>query len=165
MKMKIKAKQRLKADDSAAKETSSPHDSTLNNVLKHIVEASNAANLIKHTLRGAGDNQRSSLLRELQETLDQAAQTVHDIKAELQEQVVDSEPSETAESISAMLLSNSEPVVDADIVSDGSAFETLTDGDPSQDEPIVQELTEDDGGIQPADEQSLLMDDIPYRRA
>ncbi len=167
--MKIEAKQRLLADD-GGEEKDSPHDSTLNNILKHIVEASNAANMLKHTLRGAGDNQKSSLLRELQSSLDRAAQNVHDIRSELQVEELDNGDEgdiapEDANSVAAMLLSNSEPVVDADRVSDGSAFETLTDGDPDQDEPIVQLLTEDDGGIEPASEQPLLMDDIPFRRA
>ncbi len=42
----------------------------------------------------------------------------------------------------------------------GLAFETLNDGLDSQEEPIVQELTHDDGGVEPAEEQELLMDDI-----
>ena len=163
--MKIEAKQRLLAEQ---EEQDSPHDSTLNNILKHIVEASNAANLLKHTLRGSGDSQKSNMLRELQVALDKAAQEVHDIKSELQadQQTDDDSQSapETPESIAAMLLSTSEPTVDSDLVSDGSAFETLNDGDPDQDEPLVQDLTKDDGDIQPADEQVLLMDDIPYRR-
>ena len=52
-------------------------------------------------------------------------------------------------------------VVEADLdMEDGVAFDTLIDGDPSQEEPEVQELTRDDGGIEEAPEQSLLMDDI-----
>jgi hypothetical protein len=42
----------------------------------------------------------------------------------------------------------------------GFSFDTLNDGSESQEEPIVQELTHDDGGVEPADEQELLMDDI-----
>ena len=44
---------------------------------------------------------------------------------------------------------------------DGVAFDTLVDGDPSTDEPEVQKVTHDDGGIEKADpDQELLMDDI-----
>lgn len=44
---------------------------------------------------------------------------------------------------------------------EGVAFDTLVDGDPSTDEPVVQEVTHDDGGIEKADpDQDLLMDDI-----
>ena len=43
----------------------------------------------------------------------------------------------------------------------GVAFDTFIDGEPDTDTPEVQELTRDDGGIEPPEEQSLLMDDLP----
>lgn len=49
-------------------------------------------------------------------------------------------------------------------LNDGVAFETIVDGDPSNKKPLVQEFTDDDGGILPADENLLLQDDIQYRR-
>lgn len=50
-----------------------------------------------------------------------------------------------------------------DPVSDnGVSYDMLVDGDPSDEEPIVQTLTKDDGGAEPAAEQSLLDDDLPY---
>lgn len=50
-------------------------------------------------------------------------------------------------------------------VSDGTAFETFTDGAPPQnDKPLVQKLTQDDGTVELPDEQPLLIDDLPYRR-
>lgn len=42
----------------------------------------------------------------------------------------------------------------------GVLFDTLIDGDPSGYTTQVQEVTRDDGGIQPPDEQPLLIDDI-----
>ena len=56
----------------------------------------------------------------------------------------------------------SEPgVTDANLpTSTGVIFDTLIDGDPSTETPIVQDVTRDDGGITPPDEQALLMDDI-----
>ena len=64
----------------------------------------------------------------------------------------------------ASLLSDaiSEPgVTDINLpTSTGVVFETLIDGDPSQHKPMVQEVTNDDGGIEPPDEQQLLIDDI-----
>jgi hypothetical protein len=48
----------------------------------------------------------------------------------------------------------------ADPVSNGVAYETLVDGDPSQSKPIVQEVTDNDGGVQEAEENQLLQDDI-----
>ena len=48
-----------------------------------------------------------------------------------------------------------------DPMADGVAFDTLIDGDPATDEPEVQKVTHDDGGIEKADpDQELLMDDI-----
>ena len=46
----------------------------------------------------------------------------------------------------------------SDPISNGVAFDTMVDGDPSQTEPEVQELTHDDGGVEKAPEQELLMD-------
>jgi hypothetical protein len=48
-------------------------------------------------------------------------------------------------------------------LNDGAAFETLIDGDPSDKKPVVQEFTDNDGGISPFDENLLLQDDIQYR--
>lgn len=45
-------------------------------------------------------------------------------------------------------------------ISDGSAFDTLIDGNPGHHSQLVQDLLQDDGGFAPADEQPLLMDDI-----
>ncbi len=56
----------------------------------------------------------------------------------------------------------SEPgITDADLpTSTGVIFDTLIDGDPSTDSPLVQDVTRDDGGIEPPDEQALLIDDV-----
>jgi hypothetical protein len=49
----------------------------------------------------------------------------------------------------------------ADEISDGDAFDMLVDGDPSSKTDEVQELTQNDGGVETADdEQGLLMDDV-----
>lgn len=47
-----------------------------------------------------------------------------------------------------------------DEVSNGDAFDMLIDGDPSEEEPIVQELTNSDGGVEAPADQSLLRDDV-----
>jgi hypothetical protein len=47
-----------------------------------------------------------------------------------------------------------------DPISDGVVYDTLVDGDPSQEEPIVQQLTNNDGGIEQQDDQELLRDDV-----
>jgi len=48
-----------------------------------------------------------------------------------------------------------------DEISDGDAFDMLVDGDPSSKTDEVQELTQNDGGVETADdEQGLLMDDV-----
>lgn len=53
-----------------------------------------------------------------------------------------------------------------DPVSDnGVAFDTLVDGDPAEEEPIVQTLTKDDGGAEPFADQGLLDDDLPSTSA
>lgn len=56
----------------------------------------------------------------------------------------------------------SEPgiIPDDDMVSDGTAYQTLIDGDPDTEDPIVQNVTRDDGGVVAPEEQDLLMDDI-----
>jgi len=48
-----------------------------------------------------------------------------------------------------------------DPTSSGVAFETLMDGAQDMGTPLVQQLTNDDGGIEPPDEQHLLNDDLP----
>jgi len=48
-----------------------------------------------------------------------------------------------------------------DDVSSGDAFDMLIDGDPSQEEPVVQELTTNDGGTEEPSDQNLLRDDLP----
>ena len=52
------------------------------------------------------------------------------------------------------------PPDEGDLLSEGVAFETLIDGDPRTTTPLVQDVTRDDGGVTPPDEQPLLMDDI-----
>lgn len=47
-----------------------------------------------------------------------------------------------------------------DPLSDGTAYDTLIDGERSQVDPEVQELTHDDGGVETAPEKHLLMDDL-----
>lgn len=47
-----------------------------------------------------------------------------------------------------------------DPLSDGVAFDTLIDGEPSDNDPVVQEVTKDDGGVEKPAEQELLNDDI-----
>jgi len=42
----------------------------------------------------------------------------------------------------------------------GANYDLLIDGDPSEDTPIVQELTHDDGGVERPREQNLLMNDL-----
>lgn len=49
----------------------------------------------------------------------------------------------------------------ADDISNGDAYDLMMDGDPRQEEPVVQELTNDDGGIEPPTDQALLKDDVP----
>lgn len=48
----------------------------------------------------------------------------------------------------------------ADDISDGDAFDMLIDGDPEQHEPLVQELTQNDGGTEEPEDQMLLQDDV-----
>jgi hypothetical protein len=48
-----------------------------------------------------------------------------------------------------------------DPIADGEQFDLLMDGKPDETEPLVQELTDDDGDINEADEQRLLIDDLP----
>lgn len=43
---------------------------------------------------------------------------------------------------------------------DGAAFDTLDDGEVSDDDPAVQTVTRDDGGVEEAPEQDLLNDDL-----
>lgn len=43
----------------------------------------------------------------------------------------------------------------------GPSEDMLIDGDPDLDEPEVQELTKDDGGVEEDPTQHLLMDDLP----
>jgi len=47
-----------------------------------------------------------------------------------------------------------------DPISDGAAFDMLIDGDDEEDEPVVQELTNNDGGVEPPTDQPLLIDDV-----
>jgi hypothetical protein len=47
-----------------------------------------------------------------------------------------------------------------DPISDGAAFDMLIDGDDEEDEPLVQELTNNDGGVEPPIDQPLLRDDV-----
>jgi hypothetical protein len=43
----------------------------------------------------------------------------------------------------------------------GPVFDTLIDGEPDDgEEPEIQTLTKNDGGVETAPEQSLLMDDV-----
>lgn len=51
----------------------------------------------------------------------------------------------------------------ANPLNDGVAFDTIVDGDPEDKKPLVQEFTDNDGGILPFDENLLLQDDIQYR--
>jgi len=48
-----------------------------------------------------------------------------------------------------------------DPISDGAAYDLLVDGDPSEEEPVVQELTNNDGSTEAPDDQPLLVDDVP----
>ena len=48
-----------------------------------------------------------------------------------------------------------------DPLSTGVAFDTLIDGKPEETKPLVQEVTDDDGDINVAEEQRLLIDDLP----
>ena len=49
-----------------------------------------------------------------------------------------------------------------DPISDGQAFDTLNDGEPEDgEEPMVQELTHDDGGVEEDPTKNLLNDDLP----
>lgn len=59
--------------------------------------------------------------------------------------------------------SSDDPEMESDVddpIGDGEEFELLIDGDPSNAEPEVQELTHNDGGIQPPTDQPLLIDDV-----
>ncbi len=49
----------------------------------------------------------------------------------------------------------------SDPTSDGVAFETLMDGADDAGTPLIQKLTNDDGGFEPAEEQPLLIDTLP----
>ena len=42
----------------------------------------------------------------------------------------------------------------------GASFDMLIDGEPEDEQPIVQELTQDDAGVEPSPEQELLVDDL-----
>jgi hypothetical protein len=44
---------------------------------------------------------------------------------------------------------------------DGVVFDTLVDGDPEVGKPLLQTLTDDDGGFSEPSEQPLLNDDLP----
>jgi len=50
--------------------------------------------------------------------------------------------------------------VDELIEDNGTSFDTMIDGDPSKEEPVVQKLTHDDGGVETPEEKHLLMDDL-----
>lgn len=52
------------------------------------------------------------------------------------------------------------PVSTEDPLSTGVVFDTLIDGEPSDDTPTVQVVTRDDGSVQEAPEQNLLNDDL-----
>lgn len=51
-----------------------------------------------------------------------------------------------------------------DPTSTGQTFDLLVDGGPPDDHtPLVQRLTNDDGGVAPPEEQHLLNHDLPYK--
>lgn len=51
-----------------------------------------------------------------------------------------------------------------DPTSTGQTFDMLVDGGPPDDHtPLVQRLTNDDGGVAPPEEQHLLNHDLPYK--
>lgn len=47
-----------------------------------------------------------------------------------------------------------------DPTDDGASFDMLVDGEPEDEQPLVQELTQDDAGVEKAPEQELLVDDL-----
>jgi len=51
-----------------------------------------------------------------------------------------------------------------DPTASGLGYDMLIDGDPSTSRPIVQDLTDDDGGVAEPDEKDLLKDDLPIER-
>lgn len=68
-----------------------------------------------------------------------------------------------AEEVDNEILGEESCLIQADTedpISDGDAFDMLIDGDPEDDEPVVQELTNNDGGVEPPTDQPLLRDDV-----
>jgi hypothetical protein len=67
---------------------------------------------------------------------------------------------ELVESLREAMSENTTQASLEDPTEDGVAFDTLIDGEEDE-EPVVQELTRDDGGFEEPREQELLIDDLP----